>query len=222
MQRAPRNLVAEFRGIPVPNIADRMNRFYCADPGIKMVNGGSGLRLAGSALTVHTRADDNLMVHKAIAMAQPGDVIIINASRGMQNALLGGLMSTAAWKRGVAGFVVDGCVRDLDYLRGLDFPVFARGIAPKGPYHCGPGSVNVPISCGGVIVNPGDIIVGDDDGFVVVPLERAEQILKEAKELLEKETKMINGMLDGTITGTPWDPEWIDKTLKELGCTIVE
>ena len=116
------------------------------------------------------------MVHKSLDIAQPGDVIVIDGSRSPASAVLGDLVSTKARHRGVAGFVVDGLIRDLPAIRALgDFPVFARGVTPIGPMHRGPGEINYPIAAGGIVVNPGDMIVGDLNGVVVVPREFAER-----------------------------------------------
>ena len=145
-----------FKGLPVANIADEMNRFFCMDARIKPFNDKP---LLGTAFTVKTRVADNLMLHKALALAQPGDVIIVDAQGDTANAITGEIMMTQAFVNGLAGVVVDGAIRDAEAMKEIDMPVYAAGVTPKGPYKDGPGEINVPVCCGGVTVNPGDIIV---------------------------------------------------------------
>ncbi|GAI59152.1 unnamed protein product, partial [marine sediment metagenome] len=116
-------------------------------------------------------------------------------------------------KKGMAGYIIDGCVRDSSAIKKMDFPVFARGVTPKGPYKNGPGEINLPISCGGVVVNPGDIIVGDEDGVVVIPPSEAENLLKKALAKEKKEEKIMENI----EKGIPRDRSWIDKALEEKG-----
>ena len=217
IKRPLREIVEKFKECSVSSIADGMNRFFCVAPEIKMVNQKSGLRMVGSALTVKTRPIDNLMVHKALDMAQPGDVIVIDAGGNMDSAVFGEIMVKMANKKGVAGYVIDGCIRDSSAIKKMDFPVFARGVTPKGPYKDGPGEINLPISCGGVVVNPGDIIVGDEDGIVIIPPSEAENLLKKALAKEKKEEKIIENI----EKGIPRDRSWIDKALKEKGCKFI-
>jgi len=217
IERPPRELLEKFKDYPTPDIADCMNRFFCVTSEIKMINETSRLRMAGSALTVKTRPIDNLMVHKALDMAKPGDVIVVDASGDMNSAILGEIMVTMAMKKNLAGYLIDGCIRDSGAIKKMDFPVFARGISPKGPYKDGPGEVNLPVSCGGIIIKPGDIIVGDEDGVVVIPPDQAEYILEKTKEKAEKGKKI----LEKVKKGIPRDRSWIDKTLTEKGCEII-
>jgi RraA family protein len=171
-------LVHRFGAFGAADVSDMMNRLYTMNPSIKPVTPRE-LRLIGPACTVKVFPGDNLMVHKALDLANPGDVLVIDASSSMMTAVVGDLVSTKARHRGIAGVVVDGLVRDLDGILALgDFPVFARGTTPLGPLHRGPGEVNFPVSVGGIVVNPGDVIVGDADGVVVVPQESAESMLQ--------------------------------------------
>ncbi|WP_457012124.1 RraA family protein [Geodermatophilus sp. SYSU D00965] len=172
------DLVHRFGAFGAADVSDMMNRLYTMNPSIKPVTPRE-LRLIGPACTVKVFPGDNLMVHKALDLANPGDVLVIDASSSMMTAVVGDLVSTKARHRGIAGIVVDGLVRDLDGILALgDFPVFARGTTPLGPLHRGPGEVNFPVSVGGIVVNPGDVIVGDADGVVVVPQESAESMLQ--------------------------------------------
>ncbi|WP_422448015.1 RraA family protein [Thermoanaerobacterium sp. DL9XJH110] len=217
IKRPPRELVEKFREFSTPNIADNMNRFFCVASEIKMINEKKDLKMVGTALTVKTRMADNLMVHKALEIAKPGDVIVVDASGDMNNAILGEIMVRLAIKRSLAGYLIDGCIRDSGAIKELDFPVFARGANPKGPYKDGPGEINVPISCGGVVIRPGDILVGDADGVVVIPPEEAENILENTIKIVEKEKLMFEQIEKGTL-----DRSWIDKTLRERGCEVID
>lgn len=216
-ERPPKKLIEKFTGIPSPNIADCMNRFFCVDSKIKMINKKKGLQMIGSAITVMTRTVDNLLVHKAIDIAQPGDIIVIAAEGDTHSAILGEIMAHMAEKKGVAGYLIDGCIRDSEAIQEMDFPVFAIGVSPKGPYKDGPGEINFPVSCGGVIINPGDIIVGDRDGVVVIPPSEAEMIYQEAKKVLEKETEILEEVKKGNMG----DRSWVDAKLNEKGCKFI-
>ncbi len=207
-------LVASFKGLPVANIADEMNRFFCMDACIKPMNKAL---LLGTAFTVRTRTADNLLLHKAIDMAQPGDVIVVDAQRDLVNAITGEIMMTEARKKGLAGVVIDGAVRDAQALHEMDMPVYAAGVTPKGPYKDGPGEINVPICCGGVVVNPGDIIVGDADGIVVITPQDASEILVKAQAKFQKEQEIFRAIEAGTR-----DKAWIDRDLKARGCELID
>ena len=171
-------LVHRFGAFGAADVSDMMNRLYTRNTSIKSYT-HEDLRILGPAVTVKCFPGDNLMVHKSLDLANPGDVLVIDASSSMMTAVIGDLVSTKARHRGIAGVVVDGLVRDLDGILALgDFPVFARGTTPLGPLHRGPGEVNYPVSVGGIVVNPGDVIVGDADGVVVVPQGSAESMLR--------------------------------------------
>ena len=169
-------------------------------------------KLAGPAFTVKTAAGDNLLVHRALDTARPGDVIVVDAGGWLDNAIIGELMMSRAKQRGVAGIVIWGAIRDSAEIGAGTYPVFAAGVTHRGPYKNGPGEINVPIVIGGMPVNPGDIIIGDADGLVAVPQESAERILASAKSILEKETASMKQILAGTV-----DRSWVEKSLKEKG-----
>lgn len=188
ISRPSRSLVEQFRGIPSSNINDMMNRLFCMHEYIRPLN---GLPLLGTAVTVRAPMGDNLFFHKALDVAQPGDVIVVDGGSAMNRSLAGEIMFTYAWKKGIAGIVVDGCVRDFDGIEKVGIPIYAKGVTPQGPYKNGPGEINFPIACGGQVVNPGDIIVGDADGIVVINPEDAEEILELAKHKLDVETKKL-------------------------------
>ncbi|MCM3013810.1 methyltransferase [Bacillus subtilis] len=214
VQRPPKSLVNAFRDLPAANIADNMNRTCCIGRYIKPYN--SAL-LAGTAFTVKTRPGDNLLLNKAIDMASPGDVIVVDGKSDTHNALIGELMVTWADERGIAGFVIDGAIRDAAQIRKMNIPVYAAGVTPAGPYKDGPGEINTPVSCGGVTVKPGDIVIGDQDGIVVIPPEDAPQLLEKTRQTAAKEEKMMTDIKNGM-----WDREWIDQTLRNKGCDMLD
>ena len=204
------NLVEQFRSLPVANVSDVMSRIAGTNRLRPMHKGGW---LGGPALTVKTRPGDNLMVHKAIDLAEPGDVIVVDAGGVLVNAIIGEIMSTLAEKKGVAGFVIDGSIRDAGAIRAGSFPVFATGIAHRGPYKDGPGEINCPISIDGMLVEPGDLIVADDDGVLCVPYDDAPEICKLTQAKKASEEKAIQQIM----AGTP-DRRWVDEALQRLGC----
>jgi RraA family protein len=212
-KRPDAKLVAELRRMVTPHLSDSMERLYAGGPQLRpMYKGGT---LAGPAFTVKTAVGDNLLVHKAIDIARPGDVIVVDAGGMCDNAIIGELMSARAKQRGVAGMVIWGAIRDSAELAAGDYPVFASGVTHRGPYKNGPGEINVPVMMGGMPVNPGDIIVGDADGLVAIPQEIAERVLASAKSILEKETKSMKEIVAGTV-----DRSWVDKALREKGYKI--
>jgi RraA family protein len=215
-ERVSQEIIDGFKGIATPNIADVMGRFRAMDYAIKSVN-KPGIHIVGNAFTVLTHPSDNLMVNKALDMAQPGDVIVVDASGDMSHAIIGEIMCHYATVRGIAGVIVDGAVRDLQALSDMGYPVFARGGSPRGPYKEGPGEINTIISCGNVPVRPGDVIVADDDGVVVVPKEDAADILKKAKSIQDMEKDIIKSIYEGN-----WDRKWVDESLQKKGCEIIE
>jgi RraA family protein len=214
IERPSRSLVEAFSGIPVANIADSINRTFCINGKIRPFNEA---KLIGTAFTVKTRPGDNLLLNKAIDMAAPGDVIVVDAQGDTTNSLIGELMITWAGRRGVAGFIIDGAIRDAGIIKTMSIPVYAAGVTPAGPYKDGPGEINVPISCGGVTVKPGDILIGDEDGVVVIDAKGAPEILELAKKTVIKEEGMITDIQNGT-----WDRTWVDKFLHDKGCEFLD
>lgn len=204
-------LVQAYKGLPVANISDCMARMSAAGPRLRPMHKGGPL--AGPALTVKTRPGDNLMIHKALTMAQPGDVIVVDAGGDLTNALFGEIMVATAVKLGLAGIVLNGAVRDSEEIGRGDFPLYAAGVSHRGPYKDGPGEINVPIAIDGMVIHPGDLIVGDADGLLCVPREQAEAILAATHEKMEAEKKMLADIAAGRL-----DTSWIDATLKRIGC----
>ncbi len=206
-------LVEGFRDLPVANIDDCMNRIAAIDSSIRPCNKA---KLLGPAFTVKVPEGDNLMFHKAMDLAAPGDIIMIDAGGGTLRSIFGELMVTYCKVRGIGGIIVDGCIRDAEAIAEMDIPIYAKGITPNGPYKNGPGEINVPVVIGGQVVNPGDIIVGDYDGVVVIKPEDAEDIIKKTNEINAKEAVIMDKILN---EGTYIRP-WVDEKLRELGMDL--
>jgi RraA family protein len=205
-------IMAEFLDYPTPDISDLLNRLYALHPAIRCLT-GTNHRLCGPACTVKVFPGDNLMVHKSLDVAKPGDVVVVDSGGSGANAVLGDLVCTKAKHRKIAGFLVDGLVRDLPEIVPLDFPVFARGTTPVGPLHRGPGEINYPVCCGGVVVNPGDVVVGDGAGVVVVPREIAVELLGRLRSHLESNAAYLASVKRGEFSN-----QWVDRILNEQGC----
>lgn len=174
-----------YRALPAANIGDAMHRLGMMDAAIKPV--WTGATIVGSAYTVWTRPGDNKALHAALEHVRPGDVIVVNGGGDESRALLGELIAGKAKVKGVVGFVIDGAVRDATGLEEYSMPVYARALTPAGPYKDGPFALAASVAVGGVVVSPGDIIVADEDGVIVVPLEQADLVadLSEAKHASE-------------------------------------
>ncbi len=210
---APQELVKAFASLPVANVSDSMARMTAGGAKLRPMHASGGM--AGVALTVRARPGDNLMLHKAINMAQPGDVIVVDAGGDTTNALMGELMLAYAIKRGVAGFVLNGAIRDVDAFVETNLPTFAVGVTHRGPYKNGPGEINVPISLDGMVIAPGDIVIGDSDGVLAVPQAEAAEILKKTQAKQDAETRQMQAIAQGTN-----DRSWVDAALKKLGCAF--
>jgi len=204
-------IVERFAKLPVANVSDSMSRMTAAGARLRPRHQSGGM--AGPALTVKTRPGDNLMLHKAMAIAEPGDVIVVDAGGDLTNALIGEMMLMRIIKSGLAGIVIDGAVRDAGFIRGQTFPVYSAGITHRGPYKNGPGEINVPIAIDGMVINPGDLIIGDDDGLLCVPFDDVDEVLKGATAKYQAEQKQI-----ANIKAGKHDSSWVDKTLRELNC----
>jgi 4-hydroxy-4-methyl-2-oxoglutarate aldolase len=201
--------LARFQGLASATLADAMGRFNFMDPGIRS---RSGLPLAGSAITVISRPGDNLMLHKALQIAEAGDVIVMNTCGGHLTAVFGELMCHTAAAKKLGGLVVDGAIRDVGGIRDLGFPAFSRTVSPGSCDKDGPGEINVPIACGNVVVNPGDIVVGDDDGVAVVPREHIDEVLQIAAQQIKRESARIAEIKNGVLYKTE-----IDDVLRKKG-----
>lgn len=209
-ERPSKELVEQFREIPVANLSDCMNRLFVMRSRIHPI--GKGKRIIGTAFTVKAAPRDNLLFNKAIGMAKPGDVIVVDDCGNTDRSCCGDIMYRMAEAREIAGFVVDGSVRDIDHLEETEFPVFAAAVTPKGPYKNGPGEINTYISCGGQVVRPGDIIVGDQDGVLVIRPEDADVILYHVKKLMDNEIELGEEIKDPN-----WEDDFIDDLVVEKG-----
>jgi RraA family protein len=203
--------VAKFRELPVANISDSMSRMTAGGAALRPMHRGGAL--AGPAFTVKTRPGDNLMVHKALDIAEPGDVIVVDGGGDLTNSLIGEMMVAHAEARGIGGIVIYGAIRDFDTLHAGNFPVFAAGITHRGPYKDGPGEINVAIAIEGMVIEPGDLIVGDGDGIVCVPFDATTEVLKAAEAKHQAEIKQLAAIKEGRS-----DRAWVDATLVRLGC----
>lgn len=213
--RIPADRVDSFRALPVANVSDSMSRMIGSGARLRPMHRAGGL--AGPALTVKTRPGDNLMIHKAVDIAQPGDVIVCDAGGDVTNALIGELILAHALERGVAGFILYGAIRDAEAIGRQDLPVYALGITHRGPSKHGPGEVGFPIALDGMIVAPGDLMLGDRDGVVCVPRGDAETVLAASRRKSEAEARQMEETLAGTM-----DRRWVDRVLAEGGCEFLD
>lgn len=200
-QADPR-IIAMLREIPVAILSDNLHRS----------TGSVGLQpyhrpapLAGTAVTVRCRGGDNLTFLRALDYCRPGDVVVIDAGGDVTNAVVGGILTFAAASLGVVGVVLDGAIRDVAEIRERTFPVYARGVNHRGPYKDGPGEINVPVSIGGMVVNPGDIVVGDQDGLLAFAQADAPLLLEKARAQQRKEEQTMLAIREGR-----WDRSFVD------------
>lgn len=208
------DVVEKFSAIPVANISDSMSRMTAAGSRLRPLHRGG--KLAGAAITVKSRPGDNLMVHKALDMAEPGDIIVVDAGGDLSNAIIGELMVAHAIQRGLGGIVINGAVRDLDAIQNGTFPVFAAGVTHRGPYKDGPGEINVPVAIDGMVVRPGDLIVGDSDGLLCVAFEDLDAVYLSAKEKNDAEADQM-----AAIRSAKNDRSWVEASLQKLKCEFV-
>lgn len=213
IERPAPSLVSMFRDFETPDISDILNRMYTMSPEIRNVVNEEPL--IGPACTVKVFPGDNLMVHKALDAARPGDVVVVDTSGSQRNAVLGDLVTNKAKHRGIAGFIVDGLVRDLPGLKEAGLPVYARGVTPFGPLHRGPGELNYTVSCGGIVVNPGDIIVADTSGIAVVRREVAEDTIMRLRAHRARMEQYVADVKAGKFSN-----KWVDDQLAADHCLV--
>ena len=195
-------IIARLRDIAVALISDSMHR-NCGSIGLRPYHKPSPL--AGTAVTVRTRGGDNLAVLRAYDFCRPGDVMVIDAGGDLSNAVFGGIMSLGAEKLGLAGLIVDGAIRDVAEIGERSFPVYARGVSHRGPYKDGPGAINVEVTVGGMVVRPGDIVVGDQDGLCAFSPDIAAEVIAKALKQRDAEEATIKSILEGR-----WDRSFVD------------
>ena len=202
--------IKALEGLATSVVSDVLGRTI-GSVGILPVN-KSPVAICGNAVTVKVRPGDNLLIHKALQMLQPGDVLVVDGGGDVSRALFGEIMMTVAKAKGAIGGVFDGAIRDVDTFEKHQFPCYARGINLRGPYKDGPGSINTPVSIGGMVVNPGDVILGDCDGIISLSPADVMIAAKLGKEKEGIERKTIKSILDGR-----YDDAWVDATLKQKG-----
>ncbi len=207
-------VVQAFKAIPVAAIGDAMSRNVGAI-GLRQYHARLEAVLCGPAVTVRVRPGDNLMIHKALMMVQPGDVLVIDGGGDVSQPLVGGLMPTTCLARGLGGLVIDGAIRDLCEWAQDGMPIFARGHTHRGPSKDGPGEINVPVACAGLAVLPGDLIVGDADGVIAVPAAEAAEVLRRSQAHLAREAVIRETNRSGTA-----DPERFDAVLRAKGLPV--
>lgn len=190
--------IKEFAGLPTGNICDSNGLLGAMDASIQALD--RHMTVVGRAFPVLCPPGDNLTIHKAIVEAQPGDVLVVDYGGFMKAGCFGELMATACRVRGIAGIVIDGTCRDKNELIEMNFPTFVKGTCPNGTVKECCGKTNIPVSCGGMAVEPGDIIVGDCDGVVVVPKDKAEEVLEKSKLKHAKEEQIRQKLLQGITT----------------------
>lgn len=206
-------LLEEYAQLPTANVADQMNRIAVLGNGIQRISSPANPIVAGYAITVKARAGDNLMLHAALEMAGPNDIIVVSNEGDRSRAIMGEIMVTyAKYDRKIAGIVLDGPIRDIDALSQMDFPLFATGSNPAGPFKEGPGEVNTPIAIGNVAVCPGDLILGDADGVIVIPLKDAEPLLAKAKEYSKFDASKVEAAKNGQA-----NKSWVMTSLESKG-----
>ena len=197
-------IIAALHDIPVAALSDNMHR-NIGSTGLHPYHRPVALTMAGTAVTARSRGGDNLTYLRALEFCRPGDVLVVDAGGDLNNAVVGGILSFYAAQIGVVGVVIDGAIRDLAEIRSREFPVYARGVTHRGPYKDGPGEINVPVSVGGMVVNPGDIVVGDQDGLMAFARDEAELLIEKARAHLATEAETIRAMKEGR-----WDRAFID------------
>ncbi len=213
-ERLDRSILEKFADIPVAVIGDACNKNKCVHRSIKRYN---NVPLLGQAYTVKVPAGDNLFILYAIEHCQPGDIIVIDGEGYESRALVGELLSLEALRRKVGGFVIDGAIRDINEIESLPIPVYARNISPNGPYRFGPGEINVPVVMEGQVINPGDILVGDREGIVVIRPNEVEEVYKKALAILENEEEVKKTIASDK---SPWP--FLDKMMEQLNTEIEE
>ena len=210
-------LVAQLAQFAAANVSDIQGRQLTMRSEIHPVT-FPGRKVVGPALTVKARPGDNLMAMKVIDLAQPGDVIVISSDGEANLSVWGGIMSMMAAKRGIAAVVTDGVVRDIAQCREADLPIWATGLTPVGPTKLGPGQINQATSCGGVIVNPSDVILADEDGVVVVPRDELEAVIARSHERIAKEDAWLARIAENDFSPLVDT----DEALRAMGCEILD
>lgn len=211
-------VVKAFAQIPASNVADVMGRSCAMNPRIHLVSSPKKQMVSGPAYTVKCRAGDNLTLHAALNYCGEGDVLVVSNEGESNRSLMGEIMMAYLYhQKKIAAIILDGPIRDIDEIGKMDLPVYCTGTTPGGPYKEGPGEVNVPVSCGEISVNPGDIILADPDGVIVIPRRDAPTILEEAKKFQAADEGKLAAAKNGTANRS-----WVERTLQEKGFEIID
>lgn len=213
-RRVNPEMVEKFRTLPVANVSDCMWRLTGGGPRLRPYHGGGVM--SGPAFTVKTRPGDNLMVHKALDIALPGDIVVVDAGGDLTNSIVGEIMISHAINRKLGGLVINGSIRDSDAVRKLTFPVFAAGVTHRGPLKTGPGEIGRAIAFDGMVIQPGDLMIGDGDGIMCVPFDEVEEVYQATAKKKQAEDKVLADLK----AGKSMDRAWVDAALKELGCKM--
>ena len=202
--QADPQVLAALREIPVAALSDNMHR-NIGTVGLQPYHRPVASTMAGTAVTARSRGGDNLTYLRALEFCRPGDVLVIDAGGDLNNAVVGGILTFYAATIGLTGVVIDGAIRDVAEIREREFPVYARGVTHRGPYKDGPGEINVTVCVGGMVVNPGDIVVGDQDGLLAIPQDGVGELIDKARGVLAAEAQTMRAMKEGR-----WNRAFID------------
>ncbi len=203
--QASEDILAALRELPLSALSDNMHRSV-GTAGLNPYHLPGDKTMAGTAVTARSRGGDNLTYLRALEFCRPGDVLVVDCGGDLHNAVVGGVLSYYAARIGLSGVVLDGAIRDVAEIRSRPFPVYARGVTHRGPYKDGPGEINVPITVGGMVVNPGDIMLGDQDGLLAIPQDAGVQgLIDKARAVLVAEAQTMLAIKEGR-----WDRSFID------------
>jgi 4-hydroxy-4-methyl-2-oxoglutarate aldolase len=197
VDRADPEVIAGLRAAGVATAHEAAGRIGLLGP--ELVARQTGARIAGSAITVSCHPGDNLMIHAAVEVCRPGDVLVVTTTSASTDGMFGDLLATSLLARGVVGLVIDAGVRDIDTLREMGFPVWSTAVHAQGTVKASPGSVNVPVVAAGHLVRPGDVVVADDDGVLTLPVGRADEVLGSARRRTENEAAKRKALAEGTL-----------------------
>jgi len=206
---ADKRVLDGLRGVATSLLSDNMARLSGTTGGILPYH--RPRPMAGTAVTVRTRPGDNFAIHRAFDFVRPGDVLVVDGGGDVSQALMGDIMMSYAEKLGLEGVVIDGAIRDVAAIRARDFPVYARAVTHRGPFKNGPGEINVPVSIAGMVVNPGDIVVGDEDGVLAISQEDAPALLAAACKKQDEEAESLRQIAEGRL-----DRSWVAAQERKL------
>jgi len=211
IKRPSKEVIEKFRSISVATVYEASGRKGFIDPKIKPII--KGIKICGPAFTVQTAPGDNIMLHKALEKTQEGDIIVATVGGEYDYGYWGDLMSVQAKAKKLEGLAIDGCIRDYEEIIEMGFPIFSRGLAIRGTVKASLGLINYPINFGGIVVSPGDLVLGDDDGMVVVKLEDCKEILDKSIARIQAEKIKTKALMEG-ITSVECNK--LDKVFESL------